>query len=81
MGFTTRTTFPRVFLVCVGSSMAGAADPKGLDPESAELVGRADEHSYVRDFNGYYWREDITIFLNEQVTGGKRPGSARTRKR
>jgi len=39
------------------------------DMEAVELVGRASEFWYSRNWRAYYWREDFTFLLAKDATG------------
>ena len=47
-----------------------AAGPAKAPPEPVELVGRASDFRYIRDWSHYYWREDFTFLLKDHK-GGK----------
>jgi hypothetical protein len=46
-----------------------AADPPKREWEAVELVGRASDYWYSRNWRSYYWREDFTFLLTEEGTG------------
>jgi hypothetical protein len=48
---------------------APAAGPPKRDGEPVELVGRASEYWFSRNWRSYYWREDFTFLLTEEGTG------------
>src|SRR5438067_492430 len=58
-----------LWLLILCASPAPAADPPKRDWEPVELVGRASEYWYSRNWQVYYWREDFTFLLTEE--GGK----------
>src|SRR4051812_5562854 len=45
---------------------ATAADPPKRDWEPVELIGRASEYWYNRNWRSYYWREDFTFLLSDE---------------
>ena len=46
----------------------GADAPKRA-PEAVELIGRASDYFYTRNWSHYYWREDFSFLLHEGGTG------------
>src|SRR4051812_39479689 len=57
-----------VFALCAPASLR-AETPKRT-PEPVELVGRASDFHFIRDWASYYWREDFTFLLKDEK-GGK----------
>ncbi len=45
------------------------ADPPKRDDEPVELIGRATDFWFSRNWSSYYWREDFTFILTEEKTG------------
>jgi hypothetical protein len=54
---------------CLLPGPALAADPPKRDWEAVEIVGRASDYWYSRNWRSYYWREDFTFLLAEEGTG------------
>jgi hypothetical protein len=48
---------------------ARADEPPKRDWEPVELVGRASDYWFSRNWSTYYWREDFTFHLTEDGTG------------
>ena len=57
-------------LASAGIAMAGGTEQAKRAPEPVELIGRAADYSYTRNWRSYYWREDFTFLLHEEP-GGK----------
>ncbi len=38
-------------------------------PKFVELVGKASEFYFTKNYNSYYWREDFTFLLKDETTG------------
>ncbi len=60
---------PLLGLMSLLPGPAAAADPPKRDWEAVELVGRATDYWYSRNWRSYYWREDFTFLLAEEGTG------------
>lgn len=58
-----------VLAVVVPDSSAPAADPPRRPPEPVELIGRATDYAFTRNWSSYYWREDFTFLLHEEKAG------------
>lgn len=48
---------------------ARSAEPPKRDWEPVQLVGRASNYWYSRNWRAYYWREDFTFLLADEGTG------------
>ncbi|MBI3823865.1 MAG: hypothetical protein HY289_14445 [Planctomycetes bacterium] len=56
-------------MVCVmGTNVNLHAQPPAKI-EAIELVGKATEYHFTRNWNSYYWREDFTFLLKDDKTG------------
>lgn len=42
---------------------------KPAAPEPIELIGKATDFHFTRNWNSYYWREDFTFLLKDESTG------------
>src|ERR1700722_2731693 len=42
---------------------------KPAPPEPVELIGKATDFYFTRNYNSYYWREDFTFMLKDEKTG------------
>jgi hypothetical protein len=51
-------------LICLCPAPASAADK-----ESVEVVGRAIDYWFTRNWSSYYWREDFTFLLKDEKSG------------
>lgn len=40
-------------------------------PAAVELVGKATEFYFTRNYNSYYWREDFSFLLTDEKTGNR----------
>jgi hypothetical protein len=61
----------RLAVCCLFAALLPAsADPPKPEPEVVELVGKAEEYYYTRNYNSYYWREDFSFVLRDE-RGGK----------
>jgi len=58
-----------VLLVSLWPNLVPAADPPKRDNEAVELIGRASDYWYSRNWRSYYWREDFTFLLADEATG------------
>src|SRR5207237_5427302 len=38
-------------------------------PEPVELIGKATDFHFTRNYNSYYWREDFTFMMKDEKTG------------
>lgn len=38
-------------------------------PQAIELIGKATDFHYTRNWNSYYWREDFTFLLKDEKSG------------
>src|SRR4051794_34436195 len=56
-----------LILPLLAPAARAAEAPKGKEP--VELVGRASDYHYTRNWSSYYWREDFTFLLKEDGTG------------
>lgn len=56
------------WLLLALASPLRAADPVPAR-EPVELVGRASDFQFFRDWSSYYWREDFTFHLKEEGSG------------
>ena len=50
-------------------SIASLQTQKGAPPHALELVGKASDFHFTRNWNTYYWREDFTFLLKDEKTG------------
>jgi hypothetical protein len=59
---------PTLFLTlsCLLPLPATAAGPPKRDGEPVELVGRATDFWFSRNWSSYYWREDFTFLVTEE---------------
>jgi hypothetical protein len=46
-----------------------AQDKKTPAPAPVELIGKATEFHFTRNWNTYYWREDFTFMLKDEKSG------------
>ena len=58
-----------VLAAAVPDAFARATDPPRRPPEPVELVGRATDYVFTRNWRSYYWREDFTFLLHEDGAG------------
>jgi hypothetical protein len=57
-----------LWAACLLPSQARAADPPKREWEAVEMVGRASDYWYSRNWNSYYWREDFTFLFTQEGT-------------
>ncbi len=58
------------FILVLSSAPRAEAAGKGeRDMEPVELVGRASDYFFNRNWRSYYWREDFSFLLKEEKTG------------
>jgi hypothetical protein len=60
--------FLALFLLLALSASAPAGPPQ-RDWEPVELIGRATEYWFSRNWRDYYWREDFTFLLTDKKSG------------
>ena len=61
-----RVSFALAALVV--AAPARAETPKA-EPDVVELVGKAEDYFYARNWSSYYWREDFSFTLRDEKTG------------
>ena len=62
-------TLSAITLLAAIASAAPAQAQKPGKPESIELVGKATDFFYTKNYNSYYWREDFSFLLKDEKTG------------
>lgn len=55
------------FTACLASTGVAAEEPRDLP--FVEVVGRAESFQRLRDWAGYYWRDDFTLTVKDDATG------------
>ncbi len=61
----SRIIYAILFSVVV--AIPSQAQPAAIKP--VELVGKASQFFYTRNYNSYYWREDFSFLLTDEKTG------------
>src|SRR5947207_9206311 len=52
--------------VCSVHTQADGQNPAKTPPEAVELIGKATDFYFTRNYNSYYWREDFTFLLKDE---------------
>ncbi len=55
--------------VLLGASYEAMAQKKPAAPQPVELIGKAIDFHFTRNWATYYWREDFTFLLKDEKTG------------
>jgi hypothetical protein len=65
------TRFPLFVLIAIAASapLPLHAQKLAKPPEFLELIGKATDFHFTRNYNVYYWREDFTFLLKDEKTG------------
>jgi hypothetical protein len=58
-----------VLLLCLPLSTIAAGDKAKPAIEPVELVGKASDYFYKREWRSYYWREDFSFLLKDEKSG------------
>jgi hypothetical protein len=64
----TMTRVGVVAVLILFAATAPAEEPAKVPPESVELIGKARNFQFIRDWSSYYWREDFTFLLTDEKT-------------
>lgn len=58
-----------ILVVCLFFPTSTSLHAQNPAPQPVELIGKATEFYYSRNYNVYYWREDFAFLLKDEKTG------------